>query len=101
MNMFTKALIALQSELIAFIVRRYNAQTPIEVYAQDSAFVRNDVDLLSSLGVTVLEIPAAWDYIDGSTLVYASHFPINSWKKRMMTSAAMVITNYVKFHLDM
>lgn len=53
------------------------------LYAQDPVFNATDAAFLASLRVTVLASPAAFDEIDGATLVFAPHFPVAAWSGAM------------------
>ena len=67
------------------------------LYAQDPVFNETDATFLASLHVTVLGSPAAFDEIDGATLVFAPHFPVAAWNGAMRRGeAAWVVGNTVE-----
>jgi hypothetical protein len=62
-----------------------NSGTPIQIYAQDPAFTRNDESFLNSLGVRILRTPSgselgeASSVLDNSTLVYSPFLTLDAY----------------------
>ncbi|KAL5375934.1 hypothetical protein DPSP01_010799 [Paraphaeosphaeria sporulosa] len=67
-------------------------QSPIEVYAQDPAFTKQDEAMLSSLNVRILRTASgsslgeAADVIDASTLIYSPFLTLDAYEQLLVES---------------